>query len=96
MTPTTLGAEKQHGSSTDTISKMDGVQLSRGDTITMTPELFEKLYFSPPNVVKGDLRKTFANPTPVYAFLPERTPCYVYVPSVLMRRVHAGPSLECV
>ncbi|KAI5856878.1 GPR1/FUN34/yaaH family-domain-containing protein [Tricharina praecox] len=65
MTPTTLGAEKQHGSSTDTISKMDGVQLSRGDTITMTPELFEKLYFSPPNVVKGDLRKTFANPTPV-------------------------------
>jgi hypothetical protein len=34
-------------------------------SISITPELFEKLYLSPANVVKGDLRKTFANPTPV-------------------------------
>lgn len=35
-------------------------------SIAMTPELFEKLYLSPQNKVKGDLRKTFANPTPMY------------------------------
>ncbi|USW54707.1 Putative acetate transporter GPR1/FUN34/SatP family [Septoria linicola] len=34
-------------------------------SITIPPELFEKLYLSPENRVKGDLRKTFGNPTPV-------------------------------
>lgn len=34
-------------------------------SIAMTPELFEKLYLSPQNAVKGELRKTFANPTPM-------------------------------
>lgn len=34
-------------------------------SISMSPELFEKLYLSPQNVVKGDLRKTFGNPTPM-------------------------------
>ncbi|KAG7137852.1 Protein alcS like protein [Verticillium longisporum] len=34
-------------------------------SISMSPELFEKLYLSPQNVVKGDLRKTFGNPTPI-------------------------------
>ncbi|KAF8861089.1 hypothetical protein BDZ45DRAFT_587375 [Acephala macrosclerotiorum] len=34
-------------------------------SISISPELFEKMYLSPQNVVKGDLRKTFANPTPV-------------------------------
>jgi len=34
-------------------------------SISMPPELFEKIYLSPENRVKGDLRKTFANPTPL-------------------------------
>ena len=34
-------------------------------SISMSPELFEKLYLSPENKVKGDLRKTFGNPTPM-------------------------------
>ncbi|KAF2217511.1 hypothetical protein CERZMDRAFT_31663 [Cercospora zeae-maydis SCOH1-5] len=34
-------------------------------SIVMPPELFEKLYLSPENMVKGDLRKTFGNPTPI-------------------------------
>jgi hypothetical protein len=34
-------------------------------SISISPELFEKIYLSPQNVVKGDLRKTFGNPTPV-------------------------------
>lgn len=36
-------------------------------SVSIPPELFEKLYLSPENKVKGDLRKTFGNPTPMYA-----------------------------
>jgi hypothetical protein len=34
-------------------------------SIVISPELFEKLYLSPQNAVRGDLRKTFGNPTPM-------------------------------
>lgn len=34
-------------------------------SISISPELFEKLYLSPQNRVSGDLRKTFGNPTPM-------------------------------
>ena len=34
-------------------------------SISISPELFEKMYLSPQNRVKGDLRKTFSNPTPL-------------------------------
>ena len=34
-------------------------------SISISPELFEKIYLSPQNKVAGDLRKTFGNPTPV-------------------------------
>jgi hypothetical protein len=34
-------------------------------SISISPELFEKIYLSPQNTVKGDLRKTFGNPTPL-------------------------------
>ena len=46
------------------------------NTVTMTPELFEKLYLGPQNNVKGDLRKTFGNPTPLglVGFLVALTP----------------------
>lgn len=43
-------------------------QIRTAGSISMSPELFEKLYLSPQNAVKGDLRKTFGNPTPVYVF----------------------------
>lgn len=33
--------------------------------LTSPPELFEKLYLTPQAKVTGDLRSTFANPTPV-------------------------------
>ena len=35
------------------------------NTMTMSPQLFESLYLQPKTQVAGDLRKTFANPTPV-------------------------------
>lgn len=34
--------------------------------VSISAELFEKLYLSPKTAVKGDLRATFGNPTPVY------------------------------
>ena len=34
-------------------------------SVSLSPELFEKLYLSPQNRVSGDLRKTFGNPTPM-------------------------------
>lgn len=37
-------------------------------SLSISPALFEKLYLSPQNAVKGDLRKTFGNPTPLYVW----------------------------
>jgi len=34
-------------------------------SISMSPEMFEKLYLSPETKAAGELRKKFANPTPV-------------------------------
>lgn len=34
-------------------------------SISISPELFEKIYLSPQNKVKGDIRRTFGNPTPM-------------------------------
>ena len=45
-----------------------GVALERirtAGSISISPELFEKLYLSPENKVAGELRKTFGNPTPM-------------------------------
>ena len=39
--------------------------LKTANSVTISPELFEKLYLSPENAVRGDLRKTFGNPTPM-------------------------------
>ena len=47
-------------------SHADALQRVRtAGSINIPPELFEKLYLTPPNPVKGDLRKTFGNPTPL-------------------------------
>ena len=37
-------------------------------SISMSPEMFEKLYLAPEQKVKGELRRTFANPTGLYVF----------------------------
>jgi uncharacterized protein len=36
-------------------------------SLSISPELFEKIYLSPKNRVHRDLRQTFGNPTPLYA-----------------------------
>lgn len=40
-------------------------RIRTSNTVMMSPELFEKLYLQPITNVKGDLRKTFGNPTPL-------------------------------
>jgi hypothetical protein len=40
--------------------------LNRTNTfLSITPEMFEKLYLSPKTQIRGELRQTFGNPTPV-------------------------------
>ncbi|KAK1059079.1 hypothetical protein LTR74_012871 [Friedmanniomyces endolithicus] len=56
-----------------------GEPLARAETsqsVTLTMEQFEKLYLTPANKVSGDLRRTFANPTPLplLGFLIASTP----------------------
>lgn len=36
--------------------------------LTISPELFEKLYLQPQVPVKGELRSIVGNPTPLYVF----------------------------
>ncbi|KAK9453430.1 GPR1/FUN34/yaaH family-domain-containing protein [Dipodascopsis uninucleata] len=40
-------------------------RIRSANSVTISPELFEKLYLSPQRRVKGHLRQTFANPTPL-------------------------------
>lgn len=50
----------QYRTSQDAINR-----LCTPGSIHMPPELFEKLYLAPKNEVKGELRNTFGNPTPL-------------------------------
>lgn len=53
----------------ETMQHEKAIDLGRRDTvgsITLTPEVFEKMYLAPKQAVKGDLRRTFANPTALY------------------------------
>ncbi|KAK6432622.1 hypothetical protein LTR95_011203 [Oleoguttula sp. CCFEE 5521] len=89
LQPPTHGGNRTNGSSPlekdfsngyDLHHNMDeGEALKRIQTagsISISPELFEKLYLSPQNKVSGDLRKTFGNPTPLclVGFLLSLTP----------------------
>jgi hypothetical protein len=40
-------------------------RIQTAQSVNISAELFEKLYLNPPNKVSGDLRRTFANPTPL-------------------------------
>ncbi|TID23762.1 putative gpr1 fun34-class plasma membrane protein [Venturia nashicola] len=40
-------------------------RIQTSGSISISPELFEKIYLSPQNQVKGELRKTLGNPTPL-------------------------------
>ncbi|CAM1501355.1 Fc.00g105170.m01.CDS01 [Cosmosporella sp. VM-42] len=68
MATTTHDDMKHNGNGTydPELGRMDALEKIRtAASLSMSPELFEKLYLSPPNQVKGELRKTFGNPTPI-------------------------------
>jgi hypothetical protein len=48
------------------MSRVDAIQKIRtAGSVSMDAQLFEKLYLSPKNHVKGDLRSIVGNPTPL-------------------------------
>lgn len=55
-----------NGNTSDNASGDPLTRLRTAGSVNISPELFEKLYLSPENRVKGELRKTFGNPTPMY------------------------------
>ena len=57
MKGNTTGVDNESG---DSLKRM-----RTGGSVNISSELFEKLYLSPESRVKGDLRKTFGNPTPM-------------------------------
>lgn len=63
----TMAEEKGTRSHADSDSdRLDALNRFRSAaSISMTPELFEKLYLAPQSKVKGQLRDTFGNPTPM-------------------------------
>ena len=52
-------------------------RLRTAGSLSITPELFEKIYLSPKNRVSNNIRSTFGNPTPLYV-------CPACVHSVLL------------
>ncbi|KAM0458559.1 hypothetical protein ACHAPV_005951 [Trichoderma viride] len=73
-----MAEEKATRSNVDSDSdRLDALNRFRSAaSISMTPELFEKLYLAPQSKVKGQLRDTFGNPTPIalVGFLMALTP----------------------
>ncbi|KAH7391602.1 hypothetical protein BKA64DRAFT_109651 [Cadophora sp. MPI-SDFR-AT-0126] len=59
------GQNSYHLNDTNMDSDTALKRIRTAGSISISPELFEKIYLSPQNQVKGDLRKTFGNPTPV-------------------------------
>lgn len=54
---------KTNGSDGSQLNALPALEQAR--SIVMSNEMFEKLYLNPPNKVSGDLRRVFANPTPL-------------------------------
>lgn len=49
----------------DDIESYGGRELERVESLSIDPELFEKLFLTPQTKVSGDLRQMFGVPTPL-------------------------------
>ncbi|CAK4033212.1 GPR1 FUN34 -class plasma membrane [Lecanosticta acicola] len=67
MSNQTLEKDFENGNHLDGNMDPDSAlrRIQTSGSISVSPELFEKIYLSPQNKVAGDLRKTFGNPTPL-------------------------------
>ena len=54
-----------HGSPHTHYDSEEKLRYELAKTVTLTPELYERLFLSPKTPVAGDLRSRFGNPTPV-------------------------------
>lgn len=54
--------------------------------VSISAELFEKLYLAPKTDVSGQLRRTFGNPTPMYVALAVRYGAPPLLPKYYSRR----------
>lgn len=60
-------------------------RLRTAGSISITPELFEKIYLSPKNQVSNNIRSTVGNPTPLYVPLfPCAWSCFLTLLSALV------------
>lgn len=57
--------ENGNGNKLQHIDSEDALRNHLSKTMTLSPELYEKIYLSPKNQDSGQLRRTFANPTPI-------------------------------
>lgn len=55
-----MDSKLHHDAHQDTLA-----QIKSAGSVAMPPELFEKLYLQPQTRVKGVLRQTLGNPTPM-------------------------------
>lgn len=69
-------------------------RIRTASSVSMSPELFEKLYLTPANKVRGELRRTFANPTPIalVGFLMSLTPLCCDLMGWRGNSVNSGPA----
>jgi hypothetical protein len=63
------GVQHRKGSAQDEVNEDMGPnylhQIKSSGGMTISPELFERLYLTPKVASTGDFRKRFANPTPL-------------------------------
>ncbi|KAJ4368029.1 hypothetical protein N0V83_006384 [Neocucurbitaria cava] len=61
-----MATHHDHQSSQDThIDSEEKFRYELAKTVTLTPELYERLFITPKTPVAGDLRSRFGNPTPI-------------------------------
>lgn len=75
------GLQKEHNGNVDNLE--DIRRYATAGSVMIPMEALEKLYLNPPTKVKGDLRQTFGNPTPMYVL------------RILLAVVHPSSSWQC-
>jgi hypothetical protein len=61
-------ASEFRGKDNPTIEHLNRMETAQ--SVSMSMEMFEKLYLAPESKVKGSLRRTFGNPTPLSEIAP--------------------------
>lgn len=60
-----LDRDVEQGSFHDDMPREEKLRNMLTNTMTLSPDMFERMYLAPKGQVNGELRRTFANPTPI-------------------------------